>query len=79
MREDNIRKLISIGDNYELEKLEGVHPDLGKINGLQLISTWAVHDQTHIYQIARNLTSNFVHNVGPWKSYLRIVNQNEYD
>lgn len=75
-RENSLYQLNQILSKNKLEALKGIHPALGPVNGLELISAWAVHDQSHIYQIARNFTSGFVDNIGPWGEYLKIVNQN---
>ncbi|MEX0610395.1 MAG: DinB family protein [Balneolaceae bacterium] len=73
LRRDNLDTLKQFLKNYDFANLKAIHPDLGPVNGNQLLATWTVHDQTHIYQIARNLTSLFADDVGPWAAYLRIV------
>lgn len=79
LRMANLATLETINQRTNIAHLEGIHPELGAVTGAHLLSTWASHDQTHIYQIARNLTSLFVHDVGPWFAYLKIINQNSYD
>lgn len=54
--------------------LEGTHPEFGAVSLRQLLSTWVVHDLTHIRQIATTLASKYGDAVGPWKQYLSILN-----
>lgn len=79
IREYNVEELHQLSHIANLDQLKGVHPALGNITGKELLSTWVVHDQTHIYQIARNITSIYADQVGPWSAYLKIVSQNDYD
>jgi hypothetical protein len=53
--------------------LKGIHPELGEVNLAQLISTWVVHDLTHIRQISAILARKYTENVGVWKEYLSIL------
>lgn len=53
---------------------KGVHPDFGIVTLAQLLSTWVVHDLTHIAQISRVMGKQYKSEVGPWKAYLRILN-----
>ncbi|WP_099364173.1 DinB family protein [Fredinandcohnia onubensis] len=53
IRIQNITKLKShIKPDLHLE-LKGSHPALGKVKIRELLSTWVVHDLTHIAQIVR--------------------------
>jgi hypothetical protein len=51
----------------------GTHPDLGPVTLRQLLSTWVVHDQNHVAQIARVLARQYAGEVGPWRAYLPIL------
>ncbi|MBL7994135.1 DinB family protein [bacterium] len=51
----------------------GVHPAFGAVTLGQLISTWAVHDLTHITQVARVMAKQYKDEVGPWMEYLRVL------
>jgi hypothetical protein len=53
--------------------LTGIHPELGEVTLEQLIATWAVHDLTHIRQIATSIARRYDETVGPWKEYLSIL------
>jgi DinB superfamily len=60
--------------SQDLDRL-GVHPALGGVTLEQLISSWVVHDLTHISQVSRVLAKQYDHEVGPWKAYLSILNR----
>jgi len=52
----------------------GIHPALGTVTLEQLLSVWVAHDLGHIAQISRVMAKQYKGNVGPWKEYLRVVN-----
>jgi hypothetical protein len=54
-------------------QLTGIHPDFGEVTLKQLLSTWVVHDLTHISQIVRVMANRYKMDVGPWKAYLGIL------
>ena len=51
----------------------GMHPAFGRVTLGQLISTWAVHDLTHLSQISRVLAHQSREAVGPWVEYLGVL------
>lgn len=51
----------------------GIHPDLGPVTLGQLLSTWTVHDMSHIAQIARVMAKQYCHEVGPWKANMSVL------
>jgi hypothetical protein len=55
--------------------LPGHHPELGPVNLRQLLATWAVHDLSHTAQIARVMAKRYTEEVGPWGSYLGILDR----
>lgn len=73
LRKENINML----KNFQLTEADfaktAVHPVFGTVRVAQLLSTWVVHDQNHIYQIVRVISSQFRDEVGPWKAYLSIL------
>jgi DinB superfamily len=73
LREENLA--ILEGFNLVCEDLarRGTHPELGPVTLGQLLSTWAVHDLTHLSQIARVTAKQYCHEVGPWTPYLSIL------
>jgi hypothetical protein len=52
---------------------EGIHPDFGPVTLGQLLSTWAVHDLNHIFQITRVIARNYREEVGPWIKHLAVL------
>ncbi len=74
LRRKNLETLKSWNLTDEQLSLKGIHPELGEVNLEQLLSTWVVHDLTHIRQISMVLAKKYAENVGVWKEYLSIVN-----
>ncbi|MFT5141541.1 MAG: hypothetical protein ACI80V_003339 [Rhodothermales bacterium] len=72
-RADNLEILKGWDLQAEHFAREGVHPAFGTVTLGQLLATWAVHDLNHLAQIARVMTGSVVDQVGPWQSYLSIV------
>lgn len=69
----NISKLkVLIEPELHLE-LTGYHPAFGVVKLRELISTWVVHDLTHIAQIVRVMAERYRSDVGSWKAYLGIL------
>ena len=59
-RSENLEYLKSVClKNNPLHSFNGVHPDYGKINLQELLSTWVAHDLTHIHQISRVMAKSF--------------------
>ncbi len=76
LRFRNIREIRKLNlTESDLER-EGIHPGFGPVNLRQLLAAYVAHDQTHIYQIARCVSYPLREEVGPWKAYLKILNQN---
>lgn len=73
LRQKNLIILQSWNLSDEQLQLKGTHPELGEVNLEQLLSTWVVHDLTHIRQIATVLAKKYAENVGVWKEYLSIL------
>ncbi|MGI8383980.1 DinB family protein [Robertmurraya sp. P23] len=73
LREQNIKKLIELVDPEEHLELTGIHPAFGVVKVRELISTWVVHDLTHMAQIVRVMAKRYQTDVGPWKEYLGIL------
>lgn len=53
--------------------LPGRHPELGPVTLRQLMATWAVHDLSHLAQIARVMARQYKEEVGVWQAYLSIL------
>lgn len=52
----------------------GTHPELGAVTLKHLLSTWVVHDLTHIAQVTRVMAKQYKEEMGPWIAYFRILN-----
>lgn len=74
LRSANVEKVIRWQLTPEKLALKAIHPELGEVTLEQLLSTWVVHDLGHIRQIVRYMAAKYEENVGPWKTYLSILN-----
>ncbi len=73
LRRQSLAALASWNLSDEQLRLKGTHPELGEVTLEQLISTWVVHDLTHLRQISTVLAKKYTENVGVWKEYLSIL------
>lgn len=73
LRWKNLEILQSWNLSREQLQLKGIHPELGEVTLEQLLSTWVVHDLTHIRQIVTILAKKYGDNVGVWQEYLSIL------
>lgn len=74
LRNQNIRTLVNMNLSSDDFEKTGIHPEFGKVSLKELLTTWVVHDLDHIAQISRVLSHQYKNDIGPWKKYLRIVN-----
>lgn len=74
LRSRNINVLNELLTHHEnsLER-KGVHPAFGNVTARELISTWVVHDLTHLSQIVRVFSKRYAKDVGPWQEYLGVL------
>lgn len=74
LRKENINwfRSLNLSEN-DLDK-PGLHPRLGEVTLRNLVATWAVHDLTHIAQIARVMAKQYKEEVGPWVEFFRLLN-----
>ena len=75
LRLENILILVAADLTEDDLLKEGIHPAFGPVTLGQLLSSWVVHDMTHIYQISRIIAKQYEIEVGPWKEYLGILNR----
>lgn len=73
MRRQNIAQLQTMVTSDALLERTGLHPDFGEVKAHELLSTWVVHDLTHITQIVRVMAKRYRTDVGPWNAYLSIL------
>jgi hypothetical protein len=57
----------------DLDK-KGIHPVLGQVTLRQLLSTWVIHDLTHIAQVTRVMAKQYKEEMGPWQEFFSIMN-----
>lgn len=75
LRKVNIDLLNNLNlDGTDLDK-KGNHPEFGSVTLKQLLSTWIVHDLSHIRQISRVMAKQYKNEIGPWEKYLRVINE----
>lgn len=73
LRRENMQWLRSLElSETDLNK-KGIHPSFGEVTLRQLISTWTVHDLTHIAQIGRVMAKQYKEAIGPWTEFFRIL------
>ncbi|MGP4081092.1 DinB family protein [Pseudalkalibacillus sp. R45] len=73
IRTRNITRLKELLDTESKLEVTGSHPAFGVVKVRELISTWVVHDLTHISQIVRVMAKRYGGDVGPWEEYLGIL------
>lgn len=73
LRSENLRDLRALNLGQEQLNLRGRHPALGVVTLSELLSTWAVHDLTHLHQISRVMAHQYRNAVGPWSAYLGVL------
>ncbi len=74
LRKENLEWLRSLKlAEADFDK-QGIHPSLGHVTLKQLLSTWVIHDLTHIAQASRVMAKQYKEEMGPWVEYFRILN-----
>ena len=61
----------SIGDAQLA--LTAQHPTFGQVSLHQLLSTWVAHDLAHVVQITRTMARRYAADVGPWSTFLSVL------
>lgn len=74
LREQNIVWFRNLQLSEEDLGKKGRHPVLGQVTLRQLLSTWVVHDLTHIAQITRVMAKQYKEEIGPWVEFFRVLN-----
>ncbi|PZD97377.1 DinB family protein [Paenibacillus sambharensis] len=72
-RMGSLKKLKALVHSEEQLEAAGLHPDFGVVKARELISTWVVHDLTHMAQIMRIMGGRYRADVGPWIAYLGLL------
>jgi hypothetical protein len=74
LRAKNIKWYKSLELTPAVLTKKGIHPTFGEVTLKQLLSTWVVHDLTHIAQIARVMAKQYKAEIGPWVEFFRVLN-----
>ena len=61
-------------DDAALQR-RATHPRLGEVTLSQLLSAWVAHDLSHIAQVTRVMTKQLRDAVGPWRTFLPIMDR----
>lgn len=72
-RKYSMEKLMSKNITEKDYNRTGIHPSFGTVTLSQLLSTWTVHDLTHINQIARVMARQYQDAIGPWREYINML------
>lgn len=75
LRKESLNILNGISFTDEMFDRKGIHPKFGEVTLRQLLSTWVVHDLTHIHQLSRVLAKQYQAEVGPWYEFLGVLNK----
>lgn len=75
LRRESLKALEEMNLTPEMLEKRGTHPELGVVTLSQLLSTWVVHDLSHIGQISRVMAKQYKEAVGVWQAYLPILNK----
>jgi hypothetical protein len=73
LRAENLRQLDGFGLGADDLRRQGRHADFGPVTLEQLLATWTVHDLNHETQIAKTLAKRYREAIGPWRTFLPIV------
>ncbi|WP_420125135.1 DinB family protein [Longimicrobium sp.] len=75
LRTENLATLASWRLDGQKLRLEGLHPEFGRVTLGQLLATWVAHDLGHIAQVARVMARQNREAVGPWRAYLPVLDR----
>jgi hypothetical protein len=75
LRGENLQELDGMKLTPDELGRRGRHPELGVITLSQLLSTWVVHDLSHIGQIVRVMANQYGEAVGAWRAYLHVLSR----
>ncbi len=73
LRAENVTTLVAWKLSDRDMALTGEHPELGLVTLRQLLATWVAHDLGHVAQTARVMAKCYREAVGPWRTYLPIM------
>ncbi|MEP6616427.1 MAG: DinB family protein [Ginsengibacter sp.] len=71
LRKTNLDRISNMHLSANDFKRKGIHPAFGEVTMTQLLSTWTVHDLTHLGQVTRVMAKQYQSEIGPWIKYFR--------
>jgi len=74
-RQENVATLQSWRLTDAQLALQGVHPVFGAVTLRQLLATWVAHDLGHLVQVARVMARQYREAIGPWRTYLSVMDR----
>jgi DinB superfamily len=77
LRSNNLEELHSWNLSADDLEAQGVHPEFGRVTLNQLLSTWVVHDLSHVAQVVRVMAKQYRTEVGPWVAFLPLLKDRE--
>jgi hypothetical protein len=75
LRRSNVAILSGLALSDEQLEWRGLHPELGPVTLGELLATWVAHDLDHVAQVVRVMGKRYVDEVGPWRRFLRILDE----
>ncbi|HVX89108.1 MAG TPA: DinB family protein [Gemmatimonadales bacterium] len=75
LRRANLRRLAEFRLTEAQLDRPGRHPALGGVTLRQHLASWAVHDLSHLAQVARVMAKRYRDDVGPWREYLPVLDR----
>lgn len=75
LRADAIAQLRALGLREADYERTATHPQLGTVTLRQLLASWVAHDLNHLGQIAEVMARHYKEEVGPWQSFLAILDR----
>lgn len=72
-REESMEELRALHLRPEDLERRGRHPAFGSVTLSELLATWAAHDLNHLHQISRIMAHQYRETVGPWSTYLGVM------
>ena len=73
LRARNLARLSELGLGDDDLVRVGRHADFGAVTLEQLLATWTVHDLNHQTQIVKTLAKRYRDAIGPWRTFLPVV------
>ncbi len=70
LRADGLARLAEL--DFDADR-PGLHGEFGPVRMGQLLAAWATHDLNHLGQIVKTMAKQYREAVGPWRTFLAIV------